>query len=367
MEPRKKKPTTTGDTRIMEKLKIGIIGAGQIAYKHIEKIREHSQAEVAAVADINEVRRREFASQFNLPKSYASAEELIADRAIHAVSIALPNALHAATAIAALNAGKHVLLEKPMAMNLNEAEKIADAAEKSGKVFMVGMNQRYSRDSQTIKAIVQRGELGDIYHAKAFWMRRSGIPKIGTWFCQKEKSGGGALLDIGVHLLDLCLHLTGHFKPTGVFGATYSNFGPRGLGHGSWGMSDSEGDIFDVEDFATAMIRFENGTTVNLDASWAIHQSEPSRSNVVLYGTEAGAGVFPPEIYRYGHVNGEYEVVSPQGVDLPHPKADRFDNWINVILGTEEPLVTVEESLVVQRILDGIYASCLSGREIPLN
>ena len=351
----------------MDIVRIGIIGAGQIAYKHCEHIQEHSRAEVAAVADKHEGRREEFASRFHLPVSYRTADELIADKSIDAVSIALPNVLHASTAIMALRAGKHVLLEKPMAMNLKEAEEIASTAELSNRVFMTGMNQRYRKESQTIRTIVQRGELGEIYHAKAFWMRRSGIPKFGTWFCQKEKAGGGALLDIGVHLLDLCLHLIGQFNPTSVLGATYSRFGPRGLGQGSWGMSDAEEEIFDVEDFATALIRFENGTSVSLDASWAIHQREATSTNVLLYGTEAGAGVFPPEIYRYGQVDGEYEVVNPQNVDIPFPKGERFANWINVILGTEKPLVTVEESLVVQRILDGIYASCQTGRETLLN
>ena len=347
-------------------LKIGIIGAGKIAYEHAEKIQEHPRAELAAVAEINENRRDEFKRFFNLPRAYADARELIENDEIDGVTIALPNVYHAATAIASLDAGKHVLLEKPMAMNYAEAEAIAGSAKKNKKILMLGMNQRFVEESQTIKILIGRGELGDIYHAKAFWLRRNGIPKFGTWFCHKKIAGGGALLDLGVHLLDLCLFLMDNFEPVSVTGATYTRFGNRGLGEGGWGMSDPEKGAFDVDDFATALIKFRNGATVSMDVSWAIHQRERRQHNVQLFGTAGGAGVFPAEIYRNAREEGEYEVVLPQDVAIPYPHCSRFHNWIDSILGEDKPVVTMEEALTIQKILDAIYTSCQTGKEVKI-
>jgi predicted dehydrogenase len=345
-------------------LKVGVIGAGQIASNHCAEIQAYPDAELIAVADINEERRLRLQDTFGASKSFSDPLELVQDEAIDAVSVALPNYLHAEVSIAALEAGKHVLLEKPMAMTLEEAEAIAEASEKNGRVFTVGMNQRFTRQAQTVKSLAAGGELGKIYHAKAFWYRRSGTPKFGTWFCRKEAAGGGALLDIGVHLLDLCLHLMGNFQPTSVSGSVYTEFGNRGLGEGSWGMSDREGELFDVDDFATAFIKMENGASVSLNVSWAIHQKDENYHNVQLFGTEAGAGTFPPEIYRSAREGGAYHIVTPMKVPLAYPHCSRFHNWLDAILDRDRLAVSMKEALVVQSILDAIYASSESGREI---
>ena len=235
-------------------------------------------------------------------------------------------------------------------------------------MIMVGMNQRFRSESQTIRNLAQEGKLGEIYHAKAFWFRRSGIPKLGTWFGNKAIAGGGALLDIGVHLLDLALYVADNFKPVTVSGSTYTKFGNRGLGEGGWGMSDREDIVFDVEDFATALIKFENGATVTLDVSWAIHQKDGNRHDVHMFGTEGGASLFPGEVFHYGETPGnqDYQVVTPEPqTTLDHD--NRFHNFINSLKGEEEPLVKVEESLAVQKILDGIYASCATGKEVRIS
>ena len=345
-------------------LRIGVIGAGQIAYNHCGEIQSYPEAEIIAVADISEERRTRLQHMYGAEKSFSDPLELARAKGIDAVTVALPNKLHAGVSIAALEAGKHVLLEKPMAMNLEEAQAVAEAAERNDRVLMLGMNQRFSREAQTVKALVKQGVLGDIYHAKTFWYRRTGTPKFGTWFCRKEMAGGGALLDIGVHLLDLCLHLMGNFQPASVTGSVYTKFGNRGLGEGSWGMSDREETLFDVDDFATAFIKMRNGATVSLNVSWAIHQKEENSHNVQLYGTEAGAGTFPPEIYRSARDGDEYHVVAPKNVPLQYPHRSRFHNWLDAILGKDQLEVTLEEALTVQRILDAIYASHESGHEV---
>ncbi len=350
----------------MDKVRVGIIGAGAIANSHCDGINKHSQAKVIAVADMSQERMTVLAAKYGIDKLYTKWEDLLANRDIDAVSIALPNALHAPVAQAALKAGKHVILDKPFALNQKEALGVIAAAKKTHKIFMLGMNQRLSREAQTIRALASRGDLGEIYHAKAYWLRRSGSPKFGTWFTRKDMSGGGCMMDIGVHMLDLCLHLMGNFKPVAVSGATYTKFGHRGIGEGGWGMSDRGQPVFDVDDFATALIKFQNGATVELNASWVLHMDQANKNNVELFGADAGASVNPLRIFRFGKNKGEYEVVEPQNVKLACPHMNRFINWIDVILGKDKPICTPEEALAVQKILDAIYLSSATGKEVRI-
>jgi predicted dehydrogenase len=228
------------------------------------------------------------------------------------------------------------------------------------------MNQRFRAESQRVAELVRNGKLGQVYHAKAFWLRRSGIPKLGTWFSSKALAGGGALYDIGVHLLDLALFALDRFDPVSVSGQTYSVFGPRGIGEGTWGLSDRAHQQFDVDDNATALLRFADGATLVLDVSWAMHQKEPERMNVLLHGSEAGAGIYPGELYRFGSEPGVYETSTLPDSPLPYPHCNRFHNFIGSILGTEEPCVTPAQALAVQRILDAIAESSRTGREVML-
>ncbi|MDA3961873.1 MAG: Gfo/Idh/MocA family oxidoreductase [Planctomycetota bacterium] len=351
----------------MTELRIAIIGAGQISQSCCKAADKHDSATVVAAFDPSPGRLKELCDEFKIPTACSSAEDMLALDNVDAVYVAVPNKFHAPYAKQALEAGKHVILDKPFALSYDEAKAVADAAEANGKLFMLGMNQRYRTDSQKIRNLVSTGRLGEIYHAKAFWFRRSGIPKLGTWFGNKDLAGGGALLDIGVHLLDLCLHLSGNWNPVSVTGATYTKFGNRGLGEGSWGKSDKEDILFNVDDFASALIKFDNGATVTLDVSWACHAEEPNRNDVHLYGTEGGASTYPAKLFHYGAEGEDYQVVEDPEADIALEHADRFHNFFNAILGTEQPLTSVEEALTVQRILDAIYASCASGKEVRLD
>jgi predicted dehydrogenase len=350
----------------MPSVRVGVIGAGAIAPAHCLGVLKHPKAELVGVADASKERARLLQKEFAIPRLYTRVDDLLLDPDVDAVSIALPTCLHAATAIMALEAGKHVMLDKPFAMNREEAKAVIDAARKSKRVFTVGMNQRFARDSQVIRTLVERGDLGEVYHAKAYWNRRSGAPRFGTWFCEKKKSGGGSLLDIGVHMLDLCLALVGNFKPLSVSGSVYTRFGNRGLGEGGWGKSDVGRKVFDVDDLAAAFIKLKGGVSVVLETSWARHQAEHSRNNVELFGTDAGASVYPARLYRFGRKKGEYDVVEPQGVQIRHRDCDRMVNWIGAILGHEELECTPEQSLAVQKIIDAIYESATTGREVKI-
>jgi predicted dehydrogenase len=251
----------------MKEVRFGFIGSGKISHYSAESLRKHDKAALVAVQDLNESRANELADKFDIAHRFTEAADLFARPDVDAVYIAVPNKFHAALAIDALKAGKHVLLEKPFAMSAAEAEEVIQVSKETQRVFTVAMNQRYNEDSQKIKAIAETGALGEIYYAKAYWFRREGIPKLGTWFGNKALAGAGAINDIGVHLLDLCLHTMGNFEPVSVFGTTYTKFGNRGLGEGDWGISDATETIFDVDDLATAMIKMRNGATVCLEAS----------------------------------------------------------------------------------------------------
>ncbi|HUX20591.1 MAG TPA: Gfo/Idh/MocA family oxidoreductase [Spirochaetia bacterium] len=350
----------------MKKLRIAILGAGGISPTHCVGIKSHAAAELVAVADSNRPRAEALASQFNIPQIFDSIEAALSDPSIDAVSIALPTFLHAPTAVSALKAGKHVHSDKPFAMNQREAEGVMRAAESSGKIMMVGMNQRFTPEAQTIKACVERGELGEIYFVKAYWTRRSGIPSFGTWFGDKKRSGGGALLDIGVHELDLCLSLLGNFKPISVSGFSYTKLGNRGLGEGGWGRSEKGKHVFDVDDLSGGLLRLEGGVAIQLEAAWARHQEARDEHNVELFGTEGGATVYPARLFQFAD-DGGYTMSEPRNASPRYPHFNRFHNWIDAILGEAEPECRLEQSFAVQRIIDAIYESAASGREVRLD
>jgi predicted dehydrogenase len=351
----------------LSEVRFGFIGAGQIAHYAAESVLRHPHARLVAVQDLSMDRLQTLQKKHALEFAHDKVEDLLANKAVDAVYIAVPNKFHIPLTIQALQAGKHVILEKPFAMNAKEAAEAIEVAENAGLLLYVGMNQRFTADSQKIKQVVDEGMLGEIYHAKAYWMRRTGIPKLGTWFGNKEVAGGGSLYDIGVHMLDLCLYTMNNFEPVSVTGATYTKFGNRGLGEGGWGLSDRVEAPFDVDDFATAMIRFANGATVSLNTSWACHQAASNLEGVDLFGTEAGATLRPARIFRgSAALPSTYEIVDELKMNLKMPHQERFHNFVNYLLGEEELCVTTHQALVVQKILDAIAESSRTGREVRL-
>ncbi|MBC2607403.1 Gfo/Idh/MocA family protein [Pelagicoccus albus] len=351
----------------MDKVRFGFIGCGKISQYSAEALLKHPQASLVAAQDLSEKRVAELGDTFAIPHRFTDSAKLLSCKEVDAVYIAVPNKFHASLAIAALKAGKHVILEKPFAMNSQEAEEVINVSKATGQVFTLGMNQRFSPDSQKIKAIVESGTMGEIYYAKAYWQRREGIPSLGTWFGNKELAGAGAINDIGVHLLDLCMHLMDNFEPVSVFGKTYTKFGNRGLGEGGWGISDKTDTVFDVDDLAAAMIRMKNSATINLEASWAAHMAERERVNVELFGTEMGASVYPAKVYkRNDPINADYQIVENVAATPALPHCDRFHNFVNHLVSGEPLLAAAHEILTVQKILDAIAESSRTGKSVDL-
>jgi predicted dehydrogenase len=252
-----------------------------------------------------------------------------------------------------------------MAMNAKEAAKIVDAATKMRRTLMVAQNFRFNRFTQMAKQVIQRGDLGEIYHARTFWIRRNGIPRIGSWFTQKKLAGGGALVDIGGHVLDTCLYLMGEFDVTSVFGQTHSKFGTRGAGEVNWGKSEIDpGKPFDVDDYGVALLKLKSGRTVNFEVSWAAHQPTDGREHGVdLMGTQAGLSLYPAKLYRNG-ASG-FETIQLAGLKTTYPE-DRIHHFVAAVLENKKTLVTLDESLKVQQVLDAIYTSSTTGKEVRI-
>ncbi|MGJ3243880.1 MAG: Gfo/Idh/MocA family protein [Opitutales bacterium] len=351
----------------MSQLRFGIVGAGMIAKSGANSFNSHPDAAFVAAHDLNRERLEQLGREFEVDRLHDTAEALFADDQVDGVYIAVPNKFHAPLAIQALEAGKHVILEKPFAMNAVEAEAVIAAADKAGRKFALGMNQRFREDVQKLRTLVSQGVFGEVYHAKTRWMRRSGIPRLGTWFGNRALAGGGSINDIGVHALDLCLYILDNFEPVSVSGVTYTKFGNRGIGEGGWGLSDREEITFDVDDFASALIKFRNGATVVLDTAWACHQKDPNQMGCELYGTEAGGAIPGPLLFRADPLRADYDVIENVQADAAFPHGDRFHNFINHILDREPLAATPQQSLVIQRILDAVNESCRTGREVRLD
>lgn len=377
-----------------DKLRVGIIGSGGIAegahapgYKALP-----DDCELVACCDVRPERAEAFAERFDLAHWYTDYRELLALPELDAVSVCTPPFMHRDATVAALDAGLHVLCEKPMAMNVAEAQDMVAAAERAGKVLTIGHQQRFSPAAQAVKRAVDAGELGDIYYAKTAALRNRGAPTWGV-FHIKQLNGGGPLIDIGVHALDVTMWLMGSPRPVAVFGATYMALAHRP------GLQNRMGTInieeYDVEDLAAALVRFDNGATLMLETSWLLQMTERGASYTQLFGTEGSARLDPFQIVR--DVDGAPEDVTPE---LPPPAPDppqqpkppapaaegapagaevapaeeavtwrrqpSVERFVQAALGRAEPLVKPEETLNVQRVMDALYRSAETGQLVEI-
>ena len=350
-------------------LRFGIIGAGNIGNVHMKVLSGLAEeAVMTAVTDVYLPLAEMRAREYGIPTVYKTVEELVNDDAIDAVVIGVPNKYHAPIAIQALRAGKHVVLEKPMASNAEEARQIVKVQRETGKILMVPHQMRWDSLNMQVKEQAANGEFGRIYNAKTGWMRRKGIPGWGTWFTQKAESGGGPLIDIGVHMLDLALYLMGNPKPVSVYGSTYAEFGPRKRGIGTWGTPNWNG-FYDVEDLATALIKMEDGSTLTLDVSWAVHGDLENNGGFVhLNGSEGGAVIRGNKgklfLEKYGRaVDVELE---------PNPKAENarvlmFRHFVECVREGKQPISNALTGYTNNLILEAIYESSRTGGEVKLN
>lgn len=346
----------------MDKLRIGVIGLG-MGRHHVTGYQSHPAAQVVAITDLDEVRLKEIGDKNNVPNRYKTAEEMMANEKLDVVSVATPNKFHAPLAIMALDAGCHVLCEKPMAMNAQEAQQMLDAADKSGKRLMINFSYRFNEQSQALKAQVDTGILGDVYFARTIWHRRRGLPGFGGWFGQKALSGGGPLIDLGVHRLDLALWLMGYPKPVWVMGSTYNPIATA--------LAQERGALYNVEDLAVGMIKFANGATLEVEASWAANVQEREWMETRLFGTKGGlvqrnveqTYKFEAEMY----VEREGALFDIKLHSTLKPAQNAMYHFIDSIVNDKPHIATGHEGLLVMQILDSIYQSAATGEPVKIS
>lgn len=355
-----------------KELRVGIIGCGGIAWgKHMPSLQKISEVAMTSFFDIVEERAHEAAAKFGVEgaRVYEDYRSLLADPSIDVVHVCTPNDSHAEIAVAALEAGKHVMCEKPMAKTAEGARRMVEAAERTGKKLTIGYNNRFRADSQYLHEVCSRGELGEIYFAKAHAIRRRAVPTWGV-FLDEEKQGGGPLIDIGTHALDLTLWMMQNYEPKAVIGTAYHKLGKRPNSANAWGSWDP--DRFTVEDSAFGFITMKNGASIVLESSWALNTLQTGEARCTLCGTEGGADMqdgLRINGERAGRLYMTQVQLDASGVDFYDGKRDdpaesEARRWIECVLNDAPPVVKPREALVVTEILEAIYKSAETGETV---
>ncbi|MBD2843673.1 Gfo/Idh/MocA family oxidoreductase [Paenibacillus sp. IB182496] len=353
----------------MSKVKIGVIGAGSISGAHLSAYAKNPNVELVAVCDRNEARARQAAEQYGIPSVYTDHQSLLANADIEAVSVCTWNDSHAEISIAALEAGKNVLCEKPLCRTVEDALKVEEAVKRTGKLLQVGFVRRFATNTEVLHRFIAAGELGDIYYAKASCLRRLGNP--GGWFSDLSRSGGGPLIDLGVHVIDLLWYLMGRPKAVSVSGNTYRKLGNRSHIQNKtfYKAADYDAAKNDVEDLANALIRFENGASLMLDVSFTLHAKQDEMA-IKLYGDKGGAEV-EPELAIVGERHNTMLNLTPQIDDLTFNFEQAFyaetAHFAECCQGLHETRSPVQDGVEVTKMLAAIYESAASGKEIRLD
>lgn len=351
-------------------IKLGLIGAGAISKQHA-KAAAAVGVEVVGITDVNATAAAATAKEFNIPYHTDSVDELLARPGLQAVVVAVPNKFHAPLTIKALQAGKDVLVEKPMGLNAGECQQMIDAAAAGSRILQLGMVHRYSAVGVTAKRYIDAGRMGQLYHAKTNMYRRRGIPGLGGWFTTKALSGGGPLIDIGVHVIDLACYLMDFPKPTRVSGKVYANFGKdmkAYLYENMWAGPPRYDGVCDVEDSAHALIRFEGGLTLEVNATWAGNFPNNTMPNLVgIFGSKAGLTfqLGGSEVKIATEDEGHNADISPT-LRTVVPFEDQMRTFAGHVTSRTQPHANGARGKLVQSLLDAIYESSRLDREVEV-
>lgn len=351
----------------MKKLRIGLVGAGNIAKVHLDAYKNVENAEVVAICDINPETLKKTAEKYGIEKTYTDEAEMLRCEELDACDVTVWNCNHASCTIMALDAGKHVICEKPMAASAEEAQQMIDAAERNNKLLMIAFVVRFGDEARIAKDFIDNGYLGDIYYSKATYLRRHGSP--GGWFSDKSRSAGGPVIDLGVHVIDLTRYLMGKPKPVSVFASTYDKLKNRPYLKTNVGWAPEgacpEKDVYDVEDLGVAMIKYDNGATTLLETSYSLNGEGITKKE--LYGTKGGVNLNGENTKIYTVVNDFLADVSPVTEGYKESKNGfeaELAHFADCVLNGTECIATAEDGLAVMKILDAIYESAKTGHEV---
>ena len=348
-----------------QKLKVAFIGAGGIAGTHMRYLDQMPDVELVAAADVIESNVERRCDEFKIPQSFTDYEEMLSSIEADAVSVCTPNGLHAPCTIAALEAGFDVLVEKPLAMNAVEGQRMVDTARANNKKLVIGFQHRYEARTNFLKTAVANGNLGKILYGRVQALRRRGIPNWGV-FGRKDLQGGGPLIDIGVHVLETTHFVMGSPKPVAATGVIHTYLGDKPSSVVSqWPNWDHE--TYTVEDLAVGHIRFEDGSSLSIEASFAAH-IEKNIWSFTLMGEKGGATWDPPQLFSDQHdhmVNTEPHWL-PSGA-AADPFRKKMRNWVEHVLYDKPTMAPAEHGLMVQKMHDGLYASATAGSEVAIS
>ena len=355
-----------------KKIKIGIIGCGGIANgKHMPSLSKLNDVEMVAFCDLVPERAEKAKAEYGTPdaKVYTDYKELLQDKEIEVIHVCTPNRSHAPISIDSLQAGKHVMCEKPMAKTAEDARRMVQVAKETGKKLTIGYQHRHKPESVYLKSVIERGDLGDIYFAKAFAVRRRGTPNWGV-FLNEYEQGGGPLIDIGTHSLDVTLYLMNNYEPKMVVGTKYKKVNNADCGN-PWGGWSA--DQHTMEDSAFGFIVMKNGATIMLESSWALNTCEPiQEGSCVLCGSDAGAQIKNGVTINKGEFNRLVEIKPELGAGgvafydgvSSSPADVEARRWIDAVKNDTAPVVLPEQACVVSEILEAIYKSAATGQPV---
>ncbi len=349
------------------KVKIAVVGVGGISACHIENYLKNPDAELYAFCDINPERLAYMGKKYGITRLYEDEETMLRELPeVDAVSVCVWNCNHEKCTIAALNAGKNVLCEKPMSVSVEAAKRMKEAAEKNGKLLMLGFVRRYGNDCITMKKFADADTFGEIYYTKAQYLRRNGNP--GGWFADISRSGGGCLIDLGVHVIDYVRYVMGCPKPVSVYGATYKKLFDRPSinQRGSY-QATSGGDkhVCDVEDLAVALVRFDNGATLNIETSFCLNLGQESNC-IEVFGTKGGAKL-TGSLEVFSEMNGfltNVNLVGDTSPDFGRMFQNEINHFVDCVKNNKPCISTAEDGVVLMQILMGIYESARTGHEV---
>src|SRR3954465_9880836 len=357
-------------------LRAGVVGPGGAGQQPLAAYQSHPDTEIVALAGLEDGPRAKLARKYAIEHTVADWKDLLKVEGLDAVSVCVPTFLHAPIAIGALRRGIHVLSEKPIALNAPEAERMVRAARKADRVLDVAFNHRQRGDIQKLKALIDEGRLGRPYYAKAWWLRRTGIPTIGSWFTRADLAGGGPLVDIGVHLLDYSLFLLGDPEVVAVSASTYDLLATAGFGSNpeasKSGAADGDAPHFDVEDLATVFMRLADGGTLLVEASWAAPRRDGDEFGITLFGTDGGAQLivdrYAPkgDLQLFGDDHGE-----PLATSVPVKRGRGhkavIEQFVDKIRAGDWRRYDGSGAAGLARVVDACYLSAAEQREIRLD
>jgi predicted dehydrogenase len=343
-------------------LKYGIVGAGSIAdKKHLKSYSAFNDVELLAICDENEERAKNLAGKYNIPHVFTDYRKLMDEIPLDFISVCTPNYLHESICVRALEKGIHVHCEKPAALSAESVRKMVDAKNLSGKKLMVGLNNRFTNSAFFLRDHIKQGNLGDIYHIRCGWRRRREIPGKGSWFTNKSLSGGGPLIDLGVHMLDLVMFLTDNWQPVSVSSEAYSKFsGNTSRNSRSYGYAQD--GIFDVEDMSVGFIRFKNGCTISFEFSWASN-IEKEYKYYELLGDKGGASFAEDKVKLFCEFGDTLVDIYPN-TNYSRDASNEFEHFLDCVRTGVEPVSPPEQAVTVMGIIDAAYASSQTKKEI---